>query len=676
MAGVSAENPAAVSPTPPEAAVSPTSAETAVSPTSAETEVGTSQTNSSAVPSPAVSDGQAQNGGAPDPEPVRRGPVAALTRPQQGLGQLGLIALISGTGLCLCSLADALSRATLNPSLWLLWLGIALVVGPTVYRLCSADASVAERTALVILFGLSLYAVKMMRDPFGFTLPDEPLHAHNAQQILATHHLFGSNPMLGVSTRYPGLEGATSALMFLTGMSSFGAGTLFVGACQLTLMVGLFVLFMAVSGSARVAGLGAVAYAGNSNFLYFGAMFSYESLALPLLVVVIALVALRVNTRGVKRQVFALPIVVLTLAIAITHHLTSYLLDGVLVVLAAAPRVLRRRLRPLGITRFALWALFVTLAWLVVVASETVGYISPVVTTAFVQTIDTLTGDSPGRAPFSGGPGGVSTPVAERVVSLGAVVILLIALPFGLRAVWRRHKRDPVALLLGVGAIGYFAVLGLRLSPTAWEIANRTDEYAFIGLGFAAAYAVAIWMKRPQRWPRLSRAVVGVATSLVVIGGAIAGYTINDILTPPTLIRADGRDIPSQAVAVGQWIGRNMRGDSFAAPDADARMILLYGGVRVLSGGTSGIDYLLTAPTLTGTDPLGILARHHLRYAVVDRRERGTDNFNGYGFSVRPAGGAPDKMLPVGVATKFDDLPASQVYDSGDISIYDLRGVE
>ena len=49
-------------------------------------------------------------------------------------------------------------------------------------------------------------------------------------------------------------------------------------------MAALFVLFTRVSGSARLAGIAVMIYAGNSNFLFWGAQYSYESLSLPLLV--------------------------------------------------------------------------------------------------------------------------------------------------------------------------------------------------------------------------------------------------------------------------------------------------------------------------------------------------------------------------------------------------------
>ncbi len=136
-----------------------------------------------------------------------------------------------------------------------------------------------------------------------------------------------------MTPNYPGLEGATSALMRLTGLSSYGAGIVIVGAARLSLMVALFLLFTRISGSARTAGLGAAIYAGNFNFLFWGAQFSYESLALPLFVVVLMAVAEREAAPREWAREWAVPIVLGIAAIVVTHHLTSY---AVAVFLAAA----------------------------------------------------------------------------------------------------------------------------------------------------------------------------------------------------------------------------------------------------------------------------------------------------------------------------------------------------
>ena len=244
-------------------------------------------------------------------------------RPPSRLGRFPLLALSAGVGLLVCSIANAIARSTLEPPMLLFWLGILVIALPIFYRLTSREASTGERLALVCLLGLSLFAVKVVRDAPLYTFSDEPIHAYNAQQIVEHDSLFEPNPLLKVTPNYPGLEGATAALMDLTGMSSYGAGIVVVGAARLALVVALFLLFARLSGSARTAGLGVAIYAGNFNFLYWGAQYSYESLALPLLVVVMMALAEREATPKRWAREWAVPIVLGMAAIAVTHHISS-----------------------------------------------------------------------------------------------------------------------------------------------------------------------------------------------------------------------------------------------------------------------------------------------------------------------------------------------------------------
>ena len=69
-----------------------------------------------------------------------------------------------------------------------------------------------------------------------------------------------ANPVLPVTGHYVGLPAITDAVSSLTGLKVFGAGILVIGVARLVIMLGLFLLFEDVSGSARVAGLAALFY--------------------------------------------------------------------------------------------------------------------------------------------------------------------------------------------------------------------------------------------------------------------------------------------------------------------------------------------------------------------------------------------------------------------------------
>ncbi len=588
------------------------------------------------------------------------------------LGHLPYIAVTAGLGLLLCALANTLSRAALAPSPLIFWAGVLVLALPIFFRLTSREASAGERLALVCLLGLSLYAIKVMRDAPMFTFSDELIHAFNAKQIATHDHLFHANPILTVTPFYPGLEGATSALMRLTGLSTFTAGVILVGAARLVLIASLFLLFERISGSTRIAGLGAAIYASNFNFLYWGAQFSYESLSLPLLLLVMMMLAEREAAPRVALRSWATPVILAMLAIVVTHHLTSYALTAVLVGLSLAAWYIHRNWRPPNPWPFALLGGALALAWLFVVASETVGYLSPVLGNAFDAIGSTIGGEDAPRSLFESDSSIIPpTPIFARAVALLGVVVLLAGLPFGLRQLWRRHRRKPFAILFGLASLGFFAALALRLAPPAWETGNRASEFLFVGLAFVLACACVEALRR-WRGKSLVRALLTAGICLTLVGGAISGWPWDSQLAKPLQISADGRTISSPPLGVAEWAAERAPQGRFAATTADGGLLLEPGGRVAISGSSPDVEDILAEEALSGWE-LPLLRRNKLRYVVADRRVAAADSLRGYYFARK--GSAAARLLPKSVVAKFNRVPGiARVYTNGTITVFDLKG--
>lgn len=586
-----------------------------------------------------------------------------------GPSPLALIVLGAAVGLLLCAYTNALSREGGDPTQIVYWAGMLLVVVPIAARISMEGVSLRERFALVALFGLSLYAVKVIRDPFLFTFPDEPIHAYNANQAMIHHGLFNGNPILPVTSGYPGLASATSALMSLSGLSSFTTGVILIGLARLLLVLALFVLFTRVSGSHRLAGLAVVIYAGSSNFLYWGVQYSYESLSLPLLVAVLAAFAEREAAGPRLMRSWTVPIVLGTMAVVVTHHLTSYALVIVLVLLAAIYR-LARSPKP-NPWPFALFTAVLAGGWMLIAANNTVDYLDPVFSGAVTSIWNTVFGASEARGLFESASTDLvyTTPFVARLITLGAVGFLFLGFLAGIREVWARRENKPFIWLFCLGAAGFFGTLALRFAPEAWETGNRAAMYLFIGLAFVVSYAA---LRLIRKGPRLllRRAALLAAIGVVVIGGAIAGWPWDSQLAQPTRITADGVEIESEPITLARWIGEQLPRRKFAAADADARMILALGGARTKTGEALAIKTILEENSLLNWE-LPSLRGNGLGYLVADRRKVSTDPGRGSFFYV--PGSPKNALRQPATMHKFGEVPLGRTYDSGNIVVYDLR---
>ena len=567
-----------------------------------------------------------------------------------------------------CAYGNALSREFAGGADLVYWAGLALLIAPTLFRLTSVSASPRERFALIGLLALSLYLVKVIRDPMLFTLPDEPIHAYNANKVLETNHLFNGNSILPVTSNFPGLAGATSALAMLSGFSVYVSGTILIGVAKVTFCLALFILFERVGGSAWMAGLAVAVYAASSNFVYFGNQYAYESLSLPLMAVLLAALASREVAGKRDARAWLVPIALVISAIVVTHHLTSYAMVVVLLVYAIACRFASgRRPTPWPIFAFAVAA---TLAWLLVVASSTVGYLSPVLTSAFEATIETASGEAAPRTLFHSSTGSpiVETPVVARLVSIAAVGLLGLGFLFGLRRTWRMRKVQPFALLFCLGAVGFFGALALRFAPAAWETGNRAGEFFFIGLAFVGAVGAMARLGPGGRF-RAWRPALATALVVAVVGGAIAGWPWEAQLAKPLRITSTGQDLDSEPVALGDWAKAHRPDGRFGALASDSRMLLTPGGAWAITDATDGIEPILEEPKLADWMLPG-LREDEIRYLVTDRRGVANSNITGYAFT--EGGSESGRLQSRSSSAKFARLKIGRLYDSGRIVVYDI----
>jgi hypothetical protein len=615
---------------------------------------------------------------APDRTPPVTIPTAVptVTGPTQGpaprdLGWIAPLTLLAAAGLLLVALSDALSRSGGPAAAPLLWAGLAVILLPCTLRLSASSPTRGERVALVLLTGVALYLVKVLRDPFAFTYGDELVHQYNVQAILSSGGLLGRNPILVVTPLYPGLEAFTASLSSLTGLSTFTCGMLVAGLARVILMLAIFLLAATITGSSRIAGLAAILYAAAPNFLFFTAQFSYESLALPLALVV-GLATVRARPPGGRwRRDWAVVAVLATLVVAATHHITSFALIAFLVALCVLPSRGRSR-RPWVV---ALAAVAAVAGWQALVAGRTIDYLSPVVSSALRDTLRTAAGEAAPRQLFHS-TSGTLAPSWEHMVGIGSILLIVVLLPFGAVLLWRRNGRSPAAVMMSLATIGYLGTLGLRFVPTAWETGARASEFLFIGVAVVAAVGGLAIVDRLSPWLRWTAVVA--AAALLFAGGVVGGSSPERRLAHPYRVAAQGAALDPPGVAVARWVRTVLgTGSAVAAEDADANLLLVQGDqARVVTGVNppiSGLDPPIDAVLATATLyrwQLDVLKQLDVRYVVIDRRRASLDVIAGTFFPRRV-----ERRFTDAVVRKFERAGAQRIYDSGDLIVDDLKGV-
>lgn len=611
---------------------------------------------------------------------------AEATRENRGgtaLGWAPLLSIVTAAGLLAIAIADTLGRQDLRTEIGpLFWLGIGLITIPSGLRLLARSATRRERIVLVVMLGVGLYLIKVLHDPLMFTFFDEFLHVRTVDDIARTGHLFTPNPLLQVSPYYPGLESVTSAVTSLSGASTFVAGTVILGIARVLLVLVLFLLFETIGRSTRLAGVATFVYMANASFLFFSSQFAYESLGVPLALFAIYLIVRRQAWLD-KRPVSWVLIGVTVAAVVVTHHITSIVLVGLLFGWTLVALAMRWWRRPHGPPIMpALLVGGATVAWLLVVATVTVGYLAPAVQTAALQVVQLLIGEGQARQLFKVTNAPAPSPW-EQLAAYAAQVILLVGIPLGIWALRRTVRATPMTVVLCLAALAYPGTLLARLTERGAELSARSTAFLFLALGFVVAAALAGPVPALSiRWsvePRWRLALRAVPLVIVMIGGVAVADPVWGRLPGTYLVAADTRSIEPIGIAAAQWAVDNLgRDNRFMADRTNSLLLATIGDQHPVS---ASADHVNIRPAFfdlqLGTDAVDALEAGRIQYVLIDRRLSSALPLVGIYVEPGEAEEGP-RRVPIDPAAlgKFDGAPSvSRVYDNGAIQLYDVRTI-
>ncbi|TME03322.1 MAG: hypothetical protein E6I80_19445 [Chloroflexi bacterium] len=622
-------------------------------------------------------------------------------------GWLPALSLTSAVGVFLLALAYNGGRDAAQWADPLFWFGLLVLFLPIAGRLLSLRASRRERIALLVVLGMALYLAKYLQYPLYFTYHDEFAHWRTAYDIAASGHLFQRNPIIPISSFYPGLEIATSALSSLTGLSLFAAGNVVLGVGRLVLILAVYLFFEHIISSARVAGIATLLYMANPHFLLFDADFSYESLALPLAMFVLFAVVSRSSEPGGRHRGLTLAIWLGLGTVVITHHVTSYALVAYLLLWTVVSSfnkgllfTFRHKIADFHASLYpqrhgamhqsrdqkdkdqagpgwaALIGLALSIAWLIYTGDLAVGYLSPFLSGAVHQLAEIFFSRGPIRPLFQDASGFVA-PLWERVMTYVSIGLILLGLPFGIFWIWKHKRSNALALTLGVVAFAYPVSQMFRLTKAGAESADRATAFLFLSLAFILAIGITeFWLPRTLTWRR-SALVMG-AIAVIFLGQVIAGGGPMWFRMPgPYLVIADPRSIEPEGISAAQWSDLYLGGGHRIATDRiNGLLMATYGNEWIVEGVNEVVPPVFTSLQF-GPKDKALLQQQHIQYLIVDRRlSTGLPRIGVY-FEITASGIKQyNKPIDPEALTKFDGMKnVSRLFDSGNITIYDVEAI-
>ncbi|MGO6850276.1 hypothetical protein U8Q06_06325 [Rhizobium beringeri] len=609
------------------------------------------------------------------------------------LGMSPVFAFLCGCALIVVALAANASRLGEGWAVPTFYTAIAAIFLPAAARIIHPGASRLERLALIVIVTSAFFVVRVIRAPVAFIDHDEFLHWATVNDILGAGRLFLPNPLLPVSPLYPGLELITSALVNLSGLSVFSAGLIVLATARMMLMLALFLLFEKITDSARIASIACLIYMGSSTFLLFDVHYSYESLAIPMLAAVLLVSESRRMERG---DTAGWPMVVATMvlivALAVTHHLTSYfctaLLCGTAVMecLRQGASAMQRRQAIL----LASIAVIAPVAWSKIVGNPTGSYILPVLEGGIHEVAQFVSSSTTTRKLFVSDTG-VLAPAWQRNLTMAGVALICLGLLTGfLRSLvfngrhrnasilwpptrWRLWRSSLLVVLVLV-TLAYPVSIIFRLTRSGWEIGNRIGSLSFLGVAIVVAVAVAaFWQGTSRGWLRAT--ALAAAATTVLIAGVISSEGPRILVPAGYEVSADSSSIEPMGISAARWTREWLGGDQHFASDRINRLLLsTYGRQKVSTTLESGQD---TSMAITAAD-LGPMERKLLidsgvGFVMVDLRL--TTGLPGVG--VYFDGGAQDRnyMVPLRASSllKFNSAPdVDRTFDNGFMVIFDV----
>lgn len=567
----------------------------------------------------------------------------------------------------------------------LFWISVLLFSIPIFLIILDENVPQNHKILLLFLFGTILYIMRILPSTIHFHFGDELAHFETAKLIyeagtldVATH--------FEISKYYPGLGLLTVSLKYLTNLDIFPVAKILIGVIHSFVVVFIYLFFKEVSLSERIAAIGAFIYATNPLYIFFHAVYSYESLGILFVVVLLYLIS-KMSFKSGSIFLSLLAIVILP-ALVITHHLSSYMFLLFMVFLAIIQSYKNLRQKSEGSKKSYLTFTFLTgtliLGWMVYVATIAINYLFGTFTDRLSKIFELSLFGGEKTDIFSTSLATSLLPTYEFVIDTFIYVPLVLLL--SLMGVYFIKKEKNVNAfiytLIFYGPVLYLLSLGL-IPTSGSELAQRSWGFVYIGLSFVIAVAldgllVSDIKNNFLERKTLIKAFSFIAVIIILMGGVSIGdkpiHREPDLLSPKLV--AGAGSMTTDVFCAAEWVEREFgKGNKMSG---DPTIGLIYN--RHASQEVELYHaWKLFLPKLIDDDAMSYVRMYGLGYVVID--ERMTKSLAEYGYyfpkkeiyrEFYPVYGLTEP-LPIECIEKFNNHNLFyKIYDNENIYIYKI----
>ena len=566
------------------------------------------------------------------------------------------------------------------------WMSILFIGFPTFLVVSDRHVNKNYKVLFLFLFGSILYIMRILPSTVNFHFQDE-LFTYETTELIYENGTLDIQTHFDISRYYPGLELLTIFLKYLTGMEIFPVAKILIGIIHSMVLVFIF-LFLNEISSTRVAAIGTFIYSTNPLYVFFDALFSYESLGIFFVVFLLYMIS-----KNILRNNALLPILVLG-ALVITHHLSSFMFLLFILLLIIIKNYNGLRQYTLNIDYLAFLSVVLIFGWMVYVATVVINYLIDNFVGRFIKIFELSLFGGEKRDIFQTTLS-TSVPYYELVIDtfLYAPMILLLAV-IGIYISFKQKKDDNFLKCLTFTLVIYGPILfmlSLGLIPTSGsELSQRTWGFLFIGLSFFSAITLDRLLGRlyPNDLNDLKNnryspnVIIGIIVFITIVTIIIGGVSIGnkpvhrepDLLYPSVVSGAGS--MTTDVFYSARWFENNFgRYNRMAGEKTTSAIFNSYGNQDVERWNS----WKIFLPETIDNGVLSSIRTFRINYLIVDNRilkyaaeyRSYFDNSHIY-EKLYPVYGSSG-LLPIESIDKFNNHNRfGKFYDNGNINIYKI----